>query len=158
IGGWFRNALAGTRIRPVAQPEYEYELPETSDGAFSFTATVDVQPKVEVSDWTKLEVPRPDVEVPPEVIDEQVEALRFAVAELAPVEARPAQSGDTLVVDLVADGGESQRDYVIELGLGRVVDELEAALLGMSPGETKEVEYELASGETAKAEVTLKEL
>src|ERR671935_2694625 len=42
IGGWFRNALVGTRIRPVTPPEYEYELPASSEDAFSFTATVDV--------------------------------------------------------------------------------------------------------------------
>ena len=157
IGGWFRNALAGTRIRPVAQPRYEYELPEDSSG-FSFTATVDVQPKVEVADWTALEVPAADVEVPSELVDQQIEALRFAIAELAPVEGRPARPGDTLVVDLVSAGGEAQRDYVVELGLGRVVEELEDALAGMSPGETKPVEYELAGGEKATVDVTLKEL
>jgi trigger factor len=91
-------------------------------------------------------------------VDREIEALRFAVAELAPVEGRPAQPGDTLVVDFVSAGGEAQRDYVVELGLGRVVEELEAALVGMSPGETAEVEYELAEGETAKVEVTVKEL
>ncbi|MGZ8693919.1 MAG: trigger factor family protein, partial [Gaiellaceae bacterium] len=29
IGGWFRNAAAGARIRPVEQPEYGYDLPAT---------------------------------------------------------------------------------------------------------------------------------
>ena len=27
IGGWFWNAAARTRVRPVAQPEYDFELP-----------------------------------------------------------------------------------------------------------------------------------
>src|SRR5204862_2561841 len=54
IEGWYRNALVGTRIRPVARPEYDYELPESSDQDFSFTATVDVQPKVDVVDWQGL--------------------------------------------------------------------------------------------------------
>jgi len=158
IGGWFRSALAGTRIRPVAQPEYDYQLPEDPERDFSFTATVDVQPKVEVADWTTLQVPAAEVEVPPELVDQEIEGLRFAVAELVPVEGRPAQAGDTLVVDLVSPGGEAQRDYVVELGLGRVVEELEAALVGMGPGESKQVEYELADGETATVEVTIKEL
>jgi trigger factor len=74
------------------------------------------------------------------------------------VEGRPAQPGDTVVVDLVSPGGEAQRDYVVELGTGRVVDELDAALAGMSPGETKTVVYELAGGERATLEVTVKEL
>ncbi len=158
IEGWYRNAVAGTRIRPITRPEYEYDLPESADRDFSFTATVDVQPKVEVVDWTTLEVPVAEVEVPQELVEQQLEAYRFAVAELVPVEGRAAQDGDTLVVDLVAPDGQAQRDYVIELGLGRVVEELEEALLGMSPGEAKEVEYELTDGRKTKVEVTVKEL
>jgi trigger factor len=158
IEGWFRNALAGTKVRPITRPEYDYQLPETADTDFSFTATVDVQPKVEVADWKNLEVPAADAEVPPELVDQQVEALRFAVAELVPVEGRPAREDDTLVVDLVGADGTAQRDYVIELGLARVVEELEEALVGMSPGETRHVEYELADGERASVDVTLKEL
>jgi trigger factor len=158
IEGWFRNALGGTKIRPITRPEYDYSLPESSDQAFSFTATVDVQPKVEVVDWTKLEVGAADADVPPELVDQQMEAYRFQVAELVPVEGRAAEEGDTLIVDLVGADGSAQRDYSIELGLGRVVEELEQALAGMSAGETKEVEYELADGQTTKIEVTLKEL
>jgi trigger factor len=158
IEGWYRNAVADTRIRPITRPEYDYQLPDTADQDFSFTATVDVQPKVEVAAWKGLEVPAADVEVPQELVDQQLEALMFAVAELVPVEGRPAQAGDTLVVDIVGADGNAQRDYVIELGLGRVVEELEEALVGMSPGESEEVEYELADGERIKVEVTLKEL
>src|SRR5581483_5802842 len=115
-------------------------------------------PKVGVVDWSTLEVPVAEVEVPQELVEQQLEAYRFAVAELVPVEGRAAQDGDTLVVDLVAPDGQAQRDYVIELGLGRVVEELEEALLGMSPGEAKEVEYELTDGRKTKVEVTVKEL
>jgi trigger factor len=158
IEGWYRNAVADTRIRPINRPEYEYELPDTADQDFSFTATVDVQPKVEVADWRGLEVPAAEVEVPQELVDEQLEAYRFAVAELVPVDGRPAQAGDTLVVDLVGADGSAQREYVIELGLGRVVEELEEALVGLSTGETKQVEYELADGQRTKVEVTLQEL
>src|SRR3989442_15897827 len=60
IGGWYRNAVAGSRIRPVARPEYEYELPSSADDSFRFKATVAVQPKIDPADWTKLEVPRAD--------------------------------------------------------------------------------------------------
>jgi trigger factor len=157
IEGWYRNALVGTRVRPVARPEYDYALPETPDQDFSFTATVDVQPSVEVADWKGLQVPYADVEVPPELVDQQVEALRFAVAELAPVD-RPAQAGDTVVVDLVQEDGEAQRDYVIDVGAGRVLEEIEEGLLGMSAGETKQVELELADGQKATVEIALKDV
>jgi len=159
IGGWFRDAVLGLRIRPVAQPEYEYDLPESSDSGFAFTATVAVQPKVEVADWTTLEVPAPEPEVPEELVQAELDVLRWTVAELAPVDGRPAQVGDTLVLDFVSPSGGAQRDYVVEVGSGRLVDELEAALVGMSAGESKEVEHEVGDeGETRTVAVTVNEV
>jgi trigger factor len=158
IEGWFRNALAGTRVRPITRPAYDYDLPETPEESFSFTATVDVQPEVEVADWTKLQVPAAEVEIPEELVDEQLEQLRLAVAELVPAEGRPAREGDTVIVDLVGGDGTTQRDFVIDIGAGQMIEELDTGLVGMSPGGTKEIEQELADGSTAKIEVTVKEM
>jgi trigger factor len=158
IGGWFMNAAADTRIRPVAAPEYDYDLPDSEEDEFSFTATVSVQPKPEPADWTQIEVPYAEPDVPEEVVDEEIEALRGSVAELTPVEGRPARTGDVVVIDVIAESGEGQRDLVVELGAGRLVEELERALTGASAGETKEVELPQPDGTTAKATVTLKEL
>lgn len=153
IGGWFRNAAVQERIRPIAQPEYDYELPESGDDTFRFTATVSVQPKPEVADWTKLEVPRAEPEVPDELVDQELDALRGTVATLVPVEGRPSQEGDTLVVDLVREG-ESERDYVVELGTGRLLPEIDAGLTGMSAGETKQISY----GDGESVEATVKDI
>jgi trigger factor len=158
IGGWFMNAAAGTRIRPIAAPEYEYELPTSEDDEFSFTATVPVQPTPEPADWTELEVPYAEPEVPQELVEQELEELRASVAELAPVEGRPARTGDVLVVDALDESGEGQRDLVVELGSGRLVEEIERALTGAEQGETKEVEFELADGSTGTATVEVKEL
>ena len=158
IGGWFLNAAAGTRIRPVAAPEYEYDLPSSDDDEFSFTATVAVQPKPELADWTQLEVPYEEPEIPEGLVDQEVEALRESVAELAPVEGRPAKTGDVVVIDALDESGEGQRDLVVELGDGRLVEEIERALTGALQGETKQVEFDGADGETAKANVEVKEI
>src|ERR671937_2161895 len=128
----------------------------TENDDFQFTATVSVQPKPEPADWTALEVPYAEPEVPAEVVDQELEELRGSVAELAPVEGRPAQTGDVVVVDAVDASGEGQRDLVVELGSGRLVEEIERALTGASPGEAKQVEFDLADGSTGTAEVTLK--
>jgi len=61
IGGWFWSAAASSRLRPIAQPRYEYELPATDDQPWTFSATVDVQPKPTLVDWRGLEVPRLEV-------------------------------------------------------------------------------------------------
>jgi len=158
IGGWFMNAAATTRIRPIAAPEYDYELPNSEDEDFQFTATVPVQPKPEPADWTELEVPYAEPEIPEGLIDQELEELRASVAELAPVEGRPARTGDVLVVDALDEAGEGQRDLVVELGSGRLVEEIERALTGASQGETKEVEFELADGSSGTAKVEVKEL
>jgi trigger factor len=158
IGGWFWNAAASTRIRPVAQPQYDYDLPSSEDDAWSFTATVDVQPEPEVADWTTLEVPFAEAEVPPEFVDQEIDALRESVADLAPVENRPAQTGDVVIVDAVEESGETQRDLVLELGSGRLLEELERALIGALAGDTRSVEYRLPDGKTRTTDVTVKEI
>src|SRR5206468_920863 len=118
IGSWFLNAAATSRIRPIAAPEYDYDLPDSDAADFSFTATVSVQPKPEPADWTTLEVPYAEPDVPEEVVDEEIEALRSSVAELTPVDGRPARTGDVVVIDVISESGEGQRDLVVELGAG----------------------------------------
>jgi trigger factor len=158
IGGWFWNAATRARVNPIAQPEYEYELPSSESDDWSFSATVEVQPKPEPADWTTLEVPRQEAEVPTEAVDAELETLQRIAGELIPVEGRPARDGDTVVVDLVADDGTAQRDCVLELGSERLVEEIENGIRGLSAGESREIAYELADGSTRKATVVLKEL
>ena len=158
IGGWFWNAAARTGIRPVEQPQYGYELPSSDAESFRFTATVAVQPKAEVADWSQLEVPAGEPDVPEELIEASLDELRSSVAELAPVEGRPAREGDTVVVDLVAASGEAQRDYVVEIGSGRLLDEIEQGLVGMASGESKELAHSLPDATTATIQVTVKEI
>jgi trigger factor len=158
IGSWFMTAAARSRIRPVEQPEYEYELPEDPEQDWRFTATVSVQPKPEPADWTQLEVPAPESEVPEDLVEHELNVLRSSVAELTPVDDRPAQPGDTVVLDLVVEGQEPQRDYVVELGAGRLVPELEEAIVGVPPGETREVEFQRSAEETARVELMVKEI
>lgn len=158
IGGWFRAALRDTNVRPVETPEYGYELPSSPSDPFEFTATVAVQAKPEVADWTELEVPAADAEVPEELVDAELEVLRSTVADLAPVDGRPAREGDVLVVDLVSKDGDAQRDYVVELGAGRLLPEIEQALLGMDAGATEEIEYALPDGSQSRLTVEVKQI
>ena len=157
IGGWFWNAAARNRVRPVAQPEYDFELPASADEDWEFTATVAVQAKPELPDWKELEVGVAEVEVPEELVQHELDALRSTVAELVPVEDRPVGPDDTVVVDLVAEE-ETRRDYVVELGRGAVVEEIERGLVGMSAGETKEMTFELADESTQTLSATVKEI
>ncbi|MCS7006007.1 MAG: trigger factor [Thermoleophilia bacterium] len=158
IGGWFRSAATRSRIRPVSDPRYEFQLPETTDRAWSFVATVDVQPLPDIVDWRELRVPRAEAAVPPEAVDAELEALRERVAELAPAGDRPARPGDTLIIDLLDEEGEGQRDTVVELGAGQLPEELERALVGASSGETREVSMTAGDGSQRTVRVTVQEV
>jgi trigger factor len=160
LDGWFWSAAATSGVRPIANPEVEVADGPPSDGeTFRFTATVAVVPKPRLGDWKELEVAAPEPEVPAEAVDAELERLREMAAELAPVEHRSAQPDDVVVLDLDGEQiGTTQRDYVVEVGRGRLVDEIESALVGMSAGETREVEFELADESSASVEVAVKEI
>jgi trigger factor len=96
--------------------------------------------------------------VPEELIDAELEVLRSSVAELAPVEGRPAREGDTVVVDLVSSDGEAQRDYVVELGSQRLLPEIEQGLVDLETGGEKEIEYSLPDDTGARITAVVKEL
>ena len=156
IEGWFWSAAATSGIRPVSNPELELGEQPAGDDGFRFTATVAVVPKPDLPDWTALEVASPEPEVPAEVVDAEIDALRATIAELVPVADRSARPGDTVVLDLA--GKETHRDYVVEMGSEQLLEEIDEALVGMSAGETKAVDFELVDGRTESVEVTVKEI
>jgi trigger factor len=156
IGGWFWNAAARSRLRPVATPEYDFALPTSESEPWSFSATVEVQPTPEIVDWTTLEVPRAESVVPEDLVQHELDALRNSVAELLPADDREAREGDTLVVDLAGADGEGQPDTVIELGAGRLLGEIESALVGARVGDTRTVRYALADGSETTVDVEVK--
>jgi trigger factor len=156
IGGWFWNAAAQTRIRPVDQPEYGYELP-ISDEPWQFTATVAVQPKPELPDWSTLDVPASEADIPDELVEQAVQQLQEMAADLSQVDDRPAQPGDVLVLDLVMPD-DARRNYAVELGSGRLAPELETALVGVATGASASVDIPVSESETSPVDVTLNEI
>ena len=158
ISNWFWTAVVSSRVQPVEQPQFDYELPTSGDESWRFTAEFPVVPRPEPADWSKLEVPRRAVEVPAEVLDKQLEALQGDAADLSATDSRTAQVGDVVVVDIESEEGYGQRDYVFELGGERIVDEIESAVRGLIKGETREVAWELGDGSQRRGRVTLQEL
>ncbi len=157
LDSWFWSAAETSGIRPVASPEVEFDGLPDDGGTFKFSATVAVMPKPEVADWTTLEVPFAEAEVPAEAVDAELDRLRDTVAELAPVEDRAVREGDTVVLDILGEGVPPQRDYVTEVGADRLVNEIDDALPGMERGATKSVDIQGAEGQLP-VEVTVKEI
>src|SRR5205807_1537338 len=144
LSGWYRRAVAVSGIDPVDRPTIDWQDEPVEGEVFSFQAEVEVKPKPEVRSYKGMSGVRPPVEVPREAIDQELERLQMTVAELNPVD-RGAQAGDFLVIDFAGsiDGepfeGGSGTDYGIELGSGRLINDLEQGLEGMKTGEERDV-------------------
>jgi trigger factor len=157
IGGWFWNAASSSNVQPAEQPAYDYELPASDEEGWQFTAEFAVQPKPDPADWSQLQVPKLEIEVPPEAVQEQLEALQRSVAEMVTAEGRPAQDGDVVVIDLSTDE-EAQRDVIVELGGAQLIEEIENGVRDLGVGESREVAYELADDQQRRVTVTVKEI
>jgi trigger factor len=158
IGGWLRAAVASKRLRPVSEPKFDYELPASTDADWSFSAEFNLQPQPELADWSKLEVGRAEAQIPEGLVEHELDVLRSSVAQLIPVEGRPVQAGDTLLVDFVSGPDEESRDQVIELGAGKLTPELEQGLIGAEAGESREILFSLTDGSSSAVTVTVKEI
>jgi len=81
--------------------------------------------------------------VPAEAVETELKRLQEGFARLNPVE-REAKEGDVVLIDYEGkiDGepfeGGTAKDYLIELGEGRVLPELEKALVGASAGDDRQ--------------------
>ena len=154
LGGWYSEAVNEAGVVPIDDPELDLEdVPE--DGDLTFKATVQVRPKATLGQYTGLEVGRATPQVPEGALDEQLEVLRERTARLVPVE-RPAQPGDFLVIDFDGSAGgkrlrnASARDYLVELGGGRLVSEFDSRLAGLSAGES--VDFPVTYGDSDQRE------
>lgn len=138
---YYRDALREKDLAPITEPDIDVEQLEEGK-PLVFTATVEVRPRLrlEGSQYKGIEVERPRVEVADAEVDRMVDSLRERFAELEPV-ARPARSGDYVVMDLRAtvhdqEVPEATRlDYLYEVGSGEFGGKLDAELEGKRAGE-----------------------
>ena len=171
LGDWYERAMVDSGVIPVGDPKLDLtDLPEQGK-PLRFSIEVAVRPKAELGEYKGLEVGRDEPEVPEEAVETELNRLREGFARLNPVD-REAKQGDAVLIDYEGKvGGEpfeggAARDYLLELGEGRVLPELEKALDGAKAGETRQAtvpfpdDYpaEEVAGKTAAFEVTVKEV
>lgn len=167
-----QKAMQEHSIRPALQPKIDIQNFE--DGKdLEYTMSLEVLPEVEPGDFSGVAIERLVVDVTDNQIGEGLERLAKGQRSFKPIETpRPAQTGDVTVVDFtgkldgeVFEGGEG-KDLQIEIGAGSLLPDFEAALVGMSAGDTKKfpvafpADYraEKLAGKTAEFEATVKEI
>lgn len=155
--------LAG---RPTFTPN-NYELGKD----FSFTATFEVFPQVELKGLENIEVEKPLVEITEADLDKMVDVLRKQQATFTE-SASAAKAEDRVTIDFVGsvdgvefEGGKAS-DFVLAMGQGRMIPGFEEGIVGRKAGEQFDIdvtfpaEYhaENLKGKAAKFAITLKKV
>ena len=141
LDDWYRSAVIASGVRPVAQPEVDLggEEGPLVDGALKFSATVEVAPKPKLPELATLEVDKPNLPDMQQYIDQVLEATLRGAGELKDA-GRGAEEGDEVVVDFrctIDDeeiSGAGATGYQARLGDGRLLAELEQAIVGKEAG------------------------
>jgi trigger factor len=171
LAGWYERAMLDSGVSPVGDPQLDLsDLPDEGK-PLRFSIEVAVRPDAELGEYKGLEVGREEPEVPKEAVEGELGRLQEGFAKLNPVE-RVAKEGDVLLIDYEGkiDGepfeGGSARDYLLDVGGGRVLPELEQALEGAKPGEERQAtvtfpdDYpaEEVAGKKAEFEIKVREV
>ncbi|MBD8086912.1 trigger factor [Limosilactobacillus sp. c11Ua_112_M] len=131
----YSDAVKEAGIEPVAQPQINIKSMD-KDQPWVLTASVDVKPEVKLGDYKGMEVPKQDTTVSDADVDAELEKKRQQQAELVLKEDKPAEKGDTVVIDYEGsidgkkfDGGSAD-NYSLELGSGSFIPGFEDQLIG----------------------------
>ncbi|MEA5595250.1 trigger factor [Rivularia sp. UHCC 0363] len=182
------EAIKQENIEAIGQPELRSSFEELINNyepgqPLTFSAAVDVPPQINLGEYSGLQFKVEEVKYDPEQVDKVLDKERISMATLIPVEGRPAQLGDTSIIDFKgflapAEGeekateelepisGAEATDFQVDLEEDKFIPGFIAGIIGMNPGETKEISAQFPdpyaneelAGKAALFTVTLKEL
>ncbi len=156
VPGRYGQAITDSDLRPLGQPQIEVTKKEYG-GELVFTAEVDVRPEIALPELAELTVTVDPIEVGDDDVDAELDSLRGRFGTYTVVE-RPAADGDFVTIDLAAtiDGVEvpdaATQGLSHQVGSAQLIDGLDAAIIGLSAGESGVFTTKLAAGPRAGAE------
>ena len=168
----YRDAIQEHAIPAVEMPKIS-DLKVEADKPITFTAEIEVQPKVETKDYLKIKLKKPKLEVTDEELEGELKALQKAHAQKV-----PAAEGSTVreghqatihyagTVDGQAFEGGSAQNVLVDVGAGRYLPDFEQGIIGMKKGESRDISvqfpedygHEPLRGKQAKFKIDLIEL
>jgi trigger factor len=143
----FMDALKETELNIVGSPKVD---PPDLDAQspYCFDAEVEVNPEIADIDIDGLELTKTKYAVSDEELDLQINMLRKNMAKSEPVsDDRPVQTGDVVVIDYegLKDGRpfeptKKTENFLVKVGDGQVIQDLDDGLVGMKAGDEKQIE------------------
>ncbi|MBQ1410836.1 MAG: trigger factor [Oscillospiraceae bacterium] len=139
----FQEAVLNQGWKPVGQPSVT-DMNVREDKSLEITIETDLYPEVELGQYKGVEAPKAAVAVSDEMVEAELDRKANEVSRIVTVE-RPAQDGDTVVIDYkglkdgVAFDGGTAEGYGLHLGSHTFIPGFEEQLVGTSAGEEKEL-------------------
>lgn len=145
----FVEALKETNLNMVGHPKVDPpELQDQSD--YTYDAEIEVQPVIDDIDYKGMKLQKSTYAVSDEELELQLNMVRKNLAERRKIEEhRPVRVGDIVVIDYEGfqDGSSHEatqktENFSAQVGEGQVVKDLDEGLVGMQPGEEKEIDVQ----------------
>lgn len=166
IQGVWDQAREAESLRPVGNPEVVDLIFEEGESV-RFTARFEILPELELQGLDDIRVEDKVVKVADEDVEEEIEKLREARAEVVDTDKQEASPGDLALVTLYrfatgtdpasAEPEDTREDVLIEVGAERNPPEIDKALLGLGVGEMRDFQSPGESeGEEVPGRVLLK--
>ncbi len=151
----FYEAVTQEKIRPAGMPSFAPDANSLDNEGFTYTATFEVYPEVELADLSKTEIEKPVVNLGDADVDEMIDTIRKQHVEWQEVD-RVSQHGDRVNLDFIGKidgevfaGGEA-KGQDIEIGAGRLIPGFEDGLVGMAKDATKTLDLQFPETYHAK--------
>ena len=140
-----QDALTSNNIVPISQAHISDVVFEENK-PITFTARVDVFPKVELNKYKDFDFKKVVVEISDADIEDALITLQERDMTYEPVENRDkVQKGDVAVIDFegkkdgVAFEGGTAKGFSLNIGSGQFIPGFEDGVVGMKKGETKDL-------------------
>lgn len=139
----YPQALDELAVDVIDRPKADFTELAAGNG-FTVTVEVAVYPEIDVKDYKGVEIEKINYEVNEEAIQNELEAIRRRNARMI-VADRPAQEGDTVLLDYAGflgeeqfEGGTAER-FPLKLGSGTFIPGFEEQLIGVKTDEERDV-------------------
>ena len=142
----FINAIKENDLKVIGTPKIDSPGLDAKE-PYKYDATVEVQPEIDELDFKGLKLKKNLYRVSDEEMSAQLKMLQKNMAQQKTVEeARPVQKGDFALIDYEGfkDGKpfaetEKTENFTLKVGNGQIFEEFDEQLIGMNPGESKEI-------------------
>lgn len=140
------SALLDNKILAISQPEVIDSTRLEKGKGFTYQVEVEIKPEVVAKDYTGVALDKEIYQFNEEVVDQRLEEMAAARAQLEATSRKKARLGDTVILDFEGfiDGTAFENgaatDHQLELGSNSFIPGFEDQLVGLKREDAKDIE------------------